>query len=176
MIHCFGKSWQRLTVGVALLFGVLFLTSVQADDPESGKPKVAANEITQDEIDAAEIDAAVIHSRALSRAFRMAAKKATPSVVTILTFGQTSMVPNQQTQQQSEEDTEDTPGEPSEADENRLTGLGSGVIVSPEGMVITNNHVIRGAKRVVVKLADETEIPATEVRGDPDSDVATLKN
>ena len=67
--------------------------------------------------------------------------------MTILTYGQKTMVPNQQTQQQSEEDAEDTPGEPSEADENQLTGLGSGVIVSPEGMVITNNHVI-GAQSV----------------------------
>ncbi|MGI9471448.1 MAG: S1C family serine protease, partial [Rubripirellula sp.] len=39
----------------------------------------------------------------------------------------------------------------------------------------TNNHVIAGAKRVMVQMPDETEVEATAVRGDPDSDVATLR-
>ena len=69
----------------------------------------------------------------------------------------------------------DKPQEAPEPDENQLTGIGSGVIVSKDGMIITNNHVITGAKRVVVKLADETEVEATAVRGDADSDIATLK-
>ncbi len=46
---------------------------------------------------------------------------------------------------------------------------------APDGMVITNNHVIAGAKRVVVQLSDETEIEATDVFGDLASDVATLR-
>ena len=69
-------------------------------------------------------------------------------------------------------------GSTSQADEIRskqLTGLGSGVIVSKDGMIITNNHVIAGAKKVVVQLSDETEIVATDVHGDAASDVATLK-
>lgn len=97
-------------------------------------------------------------ARALSRAFRSAAKKATPAVVTILSYGQNITA-------------EDGEKDPSK----QLTGLGSGVIVSEDGMVITNNHVITGAKRVVVQLYDETEIPATDVHGDPDSDIATLR-
>ena len=109
------------------------------------------------------------HTRALSRAFRSAARKATPSVVTILSYGQNIAMPGRG-EQQGEGDEEQ-----SEPDDQQLTGLGSGVIVSPDGMVITNNHVITGAKRVVVQLFDETEIEATEVRGDPDSDVATLR-
>ena len=168
MMSRIGKFWQRLAISIALLSAVSCLTCVRADDPDSGQSKVGATEV-----DETEVDAATEHPRALSRAFRFAARKATPSVVTILTYGQKTAVAN--SQEQGEEAPEDTPDESTEPDDKRLTGLGSGVIVSADGMVITNNHVIRGAKRVVVKLSDETEIPATDVRGDPDSDVATLK-
>lgn len=120
--------------------------------------------------DTAEVVETIQHTRALSRAFRSAARKATPSVVTILSYGQNIAMPGRGDQQGDGEDSEQ-----SEPDDQQLTGLGSGVIVSSDGMVITNNHVITGAKRVVVQLFDETQIEATEVRGDPDSDVATLR-
>lgn len=108
--------------------------------------------------------------RALSRAFRHAARKATPSVVTILSYGQHVAVASA-AQGPGGQPQENPATEP---DEKQLTGVGSGVIVSADGMVITNNHVITGAKRVVVQLSDETEIEATNVYGDPASDVATL--
>jgi len=57
----------------------------------------------------------------------------------------------------------------------RATSLGSGVIVSPEGYVLTNNHVIEGADDIQIVLADGRRIPA-RVRGtDPESDLAVLK-
>ena len=110
----------------------------------------------------------LIGPRALSRAFRNAAKVATPAVVTILSYGQQDPSGGQP------QESADGEGTGSNNEQN-LTGVGSGVIVSPDGRVITNNHVVAGAKRVVVKLADETEVEATEVRGDPDSDVATFQ-
>jgi len=55
------------------------------------------------------------------------------------------------------------------------TSLGSGVIVSPEGYVLTNNHVIDGADDIQLVLADGRRIGA-RVRGtDPESDLAVLK-
>ncbi len=54
-------------------------------------------------------------------------------------------------------------------------GLGSGVIVSPEGFLLTNNHVIEGASDIDVQLTDGRSAPATVVGTDPDSDVAVLK-
>ena len=100
-----------------------------------------------------------------------------PSVVTILSYGQENLLLRQQQQQQRDEEGEgDSEEEENRApDEKQLTGIGSGVIVSEDGRIITNNHVITGAKRVVVKLGDETLVDAVEVVGDPDSDVATLQ-
>ena len=57
----------------------------------------------------------------------------------------------------------------------RATSLGSGVIVSPEGYVLTNNHVIEGADDIQLLLSDGRRIGA-RVRGtDPESDLAVLK-
>ena len=54
-------------------------------------------------------------------------------------------------------------------------GLGSGVIVSPEGYLLTNNHVIDGADDIRVRLSDGREAQAKLVGTDPESDVAVLK-
>ena len=55
-------------------------------------------------------------------------------------------------------------------------GLGSGVIVSPEGHILTNNHVIDGADEIIVKLGtSEHEYKATKIGTDPDADIAVLK-
>jgi serine protease Do len=53
--------------------------------------------------------------------------------------------------------------------------LGSGVIVSPEGYILTNNHVIDGATDVRVTLSDKREFQARIVGTDPKTDVAVLK-
>jgi S1-C subfamily serine protease len=54
-------------------------------------------------------------------------------------------------------------------------GTGSGFVVDKEGHVITNNHVVEGADRIVVTLDDETSIEAALVGTDPSNDVAVLK-
>ncbi len=106
--------------------------------------------------------------RALSRAFRAAARKATPSVVTVFSYGQEKV--NVFDQQGNSGGNQVKP-----PDAETKTGIGSGVIVSDDGLVITNNHVIANAKRVSVQLHDESEIEASVIRGDPDSDVAMLR-
>jgi serine protease Do/serine protease DegQ len=59
--------------------------------------------------------------------------------------------------------------------ESRQEGLGSGVIVSPDGYILTNNHVIEGADELKVTLADDRDFPARVVGTDPKTDVAVLK-
>jgi len=53
--------------------------------------------------------------------------------------------------------------------------LGSGFIISADGYVLTNNHVIADADEIIVRLADRSELQATLVGTDPRTDVALLK-
>lgn len=55
------------------------------------------------------------------------------------------------------------------------TGLGSGVIVSPAGYILTNNHVVEGADQITVTLADSRIAEARIVGTDPETDLAVLK-
>ncbi|HZT36655.1 MAG TPA: DegQ family serine endoprotease [Bryobacteraceae bacterium] len=59
--------------------------------------------------------------------------------------------------------------------DRRESALGSGVIVSPDGYILTNNHVVEGATTVKVTLADRREFTAKVVGTDPQTDVAVLK-
>jgi S1-C subfamily serine protease len=52
---------------------------------------------------------------------------------------------------------------------------GSGVIVEPSGLIVTNNHVIQGADRVTLLTQDERRVPATVVTADERQDLAILK-
>src|SRR5438093_6884782 len=54
-------------------------------------------------------------------------------------------------------------------------GSGSGFIVSQDGYILTNNHVVQGAGRVAVRLIDNREFTATTVGTDPSTDVAVIK-
>src|SRR6266511_2367878 len=63
----------------------------------------------------------------------------------------------------------------SEGEPRRATSLGSGVIVSGEGYVLTNNHVIEGADDIQLVLADGRRLRATVRGSDPESDLAVLK-
>ena len=61
------------------------------------------------------------------------------------------------------------------AGRERERGLGSGVIVSEDGYILTNRHVIDAADEIVVHLADQKEYKAKKIGADPGTDVAVLK-
>lgn len=62
-----------------------------------------------------------------------------------------------------------------EPQERRQRGLGSGVIVSADGYILTNHHVVDGAEDIRVELTDNRTFPAKVVGSDPPSDLAVLK-
>lgn len=57
----------------------------------------------------------------------------------------------------------------------KVTGFGSGVIISPDGYIVTNNHVIDGADSIQVTLNNNKVYTATVVGRDPDTDIALIK-
>jgi serine protease Do len=59
--------------------------------------------------------------------------------------------------------------------EQREYGLGSGVIVSPDGYILTNNHVIEGANEIEVFTSDKREMKARVIGADPKTDIAVVK-
>lgn len=67
------------------------------------------------------------------------------------------------------------PGVPGVPREFENKSLGSGFIVSPDGYILTNAHVVDGADEVVVKLADKREIKAKVIGADKRTDVALIK-
>jgi serine protease Do len=56
-----------------------------------------------------------------------------------------------------------------------MSGLGSGVIISPDGYIATNNHVVEGADTLLVTLNDGRELEAKVVGRDPQTDIAVIK-
>ena len=56
-----------------------------------------------------------------------------------------------------------------------VIGFGSGVIISPDGYIVTNNHVIKGAENITVTLNDNREFDAQLIATDPSTDIALLK-
>ncbi len=67
------------------------------------------------------------------------------------------------------------PGQPAPKGPLRPFGLGSGFIVSPEGYIVTNAHVVENAEEIKVRLTDKREFTAKVIGVDPRSDVAVLK-
>ena len=59
--------------------------------------------------------------------------------------------------------------------QREMTGSGSGVIISADGYIVTNNHVIDGAEKIEITLNSNQTFPATLVGTDPATDVALLK-
>lgn len=59
--------------------------------------------------------------------------------------------------------------------EYKQSGLGSGVIVDKEGYILTNNHVIRDADEIAVKLSDKREFKGKVIGTDPKTDLAVIK-
>jgi serine protease Do len=67
------------------------------------------------------------------------------------------------------------PGGPNGPAPRRPNALGSGFVISEDGFIVTNNHVIEGADEIMVEFRDGSELPATVIGTDPNTDIAVLK-
>ena len=65
--------------------------------------------------------------------------------------------------------------QPPQPRETPQRALGSGVVISPGGYIVTNHHVVDGAEQITVEFADRRTFPAKLVGNDPPSDLAVLK-
>lgn len=71
---------------------------------------------------------------------------------------------------------EEAPGSKNGRKRKQMMGLGSGVVVTPEGHILTNNHVIDGADEIIVTVGnDKHEYAAKKIGTDPSTDIAVLK-
>ena len=165
------KTWlifsQAVTIGVALLFVVsTFKPEWLGRSPGRMLPQIVS--ISQVPVAAADLPA--LAASATAAGYRAAARAAAPAVVSIVASKLSPRNP------QAED-----PwfrffyGDRGGAQSQPQRGIGSGVIVSPEGYLITNNHVIEGADDIEVQLADGRLAQAKLVGTDPESDVAVLK-
>jgi serine protease Do len=129
------------------------------------------------------------------RGYSAVVKKVTPAVVNISSTqvikndGVTEMRRGHRGQGQGQDDQgmqgmdplfrqffgDNFPGMNAVPKERREKALGSGVIVSPEGYILTNNHVVDHATDVTVTLSDKREFKARVIGTDPRTDIALLK-
>ncbi len=128
-------------------------------------PALAQENGREDEARSATLEADIAFARRLSRVFQHVAGQIEPSVVHIRTA-------ERQRYMQT-----DVFGRPLGVREGPLTqsGLGSGVIVSRDGYIITNHHVVESADALAVSLSDGRELDARIVGADPATDIAVLK-
>ena len=111
-----------------------------------------------------------------SGSYSHAAKKAMPAVVNIFTSKKASINPHQKYWDDpafrqffgDQLDDMDIPSQPENS-------LGSGVIVSEQGLILTNNHVIASADEIEIALSDGRKMSAKVVGTDPDTDLAVIK-
>ena len=112
----------------------------------------------------------------LTGSYSYAAKKAMPSVVNIFTSKKVAVNPHQKYLEdpnfrQFFGDQLDDPDAQSQPENS----LGSGVIVSEQGLILTNNHVVAAADEIEIALADGRKMSAKVVGTDPDTDLALIK-
>jgi Do/DeqQ family serine protease len=161
------KFWllfaQTTTVALAILFTVSTLK------PEwLGKPQAT---IVLQQAGSVE-NASGNESIATGHGFREAARKALPAVVHIFTRQEVKI---QRHPLMNDPFFRHFFGDEPEDAPRRNSGLGSGVIVSPNGYILTNFHVVDAADEIEVLLSDGRKLKAKVVGADPESDLAVLR-
>ncbi len=162
-----------------LLVGLLLLGVLAG-----GAAVYAINGETRDPAD----KEAVAQAQAISRAFRSAVREVMPAVVKVESTVRPQPAERRPAPRRPhpfegtpwedffpEEFFDRFEGLPQMPDQPMRRGVGSGVIVDAEGIILTNSHVVDGADEVLVELADGRQFKATDIRSDLRTDLAVLR-
>ncbi len=164
---------QQVSLSVKSLVGLMLACALAAGAIGVGAPARA------------QVDEELGHARSLSRAFRRAAENTVPTVVKIETRTKSKKVSGRSSR--GENPFKGTPLEEFFSDElgERFfsqpfsipprSGIGSGVIIDPSGIILTNNHVVEGADEVIVKLEDGREFKSSDIKHDELTDLAVVR-
>jgi len=157
------KLWLVFAQTATVCLAILFVVSTLRPDLLSWRARNSIVTIKEPAVSAPARQAA---------SFSDAARKAMPAVVNVFTS---------QEVKRPRDPLRDDPvfryffGDPSDPGVQRREGLGSGVIVSATGYVLTNHHVVEHVDQIEVALADARKVSAQIVGTDPETDLAVLK-
>ena len=157
------KFWLIFAQTATVCLALLFVVSTLRPDLLAWNTRGAVVTVKEPQVEAP--------ARAVT-SFRDAARQAMPAVVNIFTSQEVKRprLPFM-----------DDPlfryffGNPPDAGPQRREGLGSGVIVSEDGYILTNHHVIESVDQIEIALADARKVRARVVGTDPETDLAVLK-
>ncbi len=163
------KTWLIFSQAVTVAVAVLFVVATLKPEWVQRRAGVVAPNIVS--LPATQALPVALPSGGAAISYSAAAKRASPAVVSITASKAPARNPRS-----------DDPffqfffgDRARQSQQEPQVGLGSGVIVSSEGYLLTNNHVIDGADDIEVMLADGRQARAKVVGTDPESDVAVLK-
>jgi Do/DeqQ family serine protease len=111
----------------------------------------------------------------VQQAFVKAVERAVPAVVNIRTVTALSRGPGASPQRTDRQRIQDYLTDMTDENGGPENSLGSGVIVAEDGLIVTNEHVVRDADEIIVRLWNRTEYPARVVGADARTDVALLR-
>lgn len=157
---------QTVTVGLAVWFIVASLK------PDWAAGMIGIRRHPQLSSSTVPIQEAPAASASVTGSYREAASRAMPSVVNVFTTKEA---------RQPKNPFMDDPffrkffGDRFGDQEEKQFSLGSGVIVSPQGYILTNNHVVEAADEIEIALADGRKASAKLVGTDPETDLAVIK-
>jgi len=159
------KFWLLFAQTTTVALGVLFIIALFKPDLLRWQTQAPSLTIQQAAAPAGRTFAPV-------ESFAPAAQKVIPSVVNVFTQQKISSPANPALQD---------PifryffGDRLDTRPREVSNLGSGVVVSPNGYILTNQHVVEAADEIQVALADGKTVPAHVVGSDPETDLAVLK-
>jgi serine protease Do len=168
------KQWSRRMIAPVLALGMIgSLTAYETFKPEVAK--AAASEPSTAPLD----DNSVSAILSLDHAMETLASRVTPAVVNVAVTSKTKA--DEQAQGEIPDDMRQFFGPgfnfnmPHQQGPQIEHGIGSGVIISPDGYIITNNHVVEGAVDIRVTMSDRRVLPAKLIGTDPLTDLAVIK-